>query len=229
MSDLRIALVGEGPTDYELIHAALRAVLSRPFVMTLLQPEETRPAMGGGWGGVLKWCHAARQRHAGTLGADPTLSGFDLLIIHLDVDVAGARYADCGPAVEVMATQWGWTALPCVQPCPPVNASCFGLEAVLNSWLGQSMPSPRTLYCLPAQCSGTWLAAAVLPAGHVLLAAAECNTGVESGLARLAKNERIRKQVREYRQRAPQITTQWAAVKQICTQAASFGNPCWRQ
>jgi len=48
MSDLlRIALVAEGPTDYEIIHAALRAILPRPFVMTLLQPEATRPEMGG--------------------------------------------------------------------------------------------------------------------------------------------------------------------------------------
>lgn len=59
MSELRIALVAEGPTDYEVIHAALRAVLPRSFVMTPLQPEGNRPVMGNGWGGVLKWCHAA--------------------------------------------------------------------------------------------------------------------------------------------------------------------------
>ncbi len=193
MSDPRIALVAEGPIDYEVIHAALRAVLPRPFVMTLLQPEVTRPEMGRGWGGVLKWCHAARQRPAGTLESDPTLSGFDLLIIHLDVDVAGFRYVDCGPEVEAMANEWNWAPLPCQQPCPPVSASCFRLETVLNSWLGQeALPSHQALYCLPAQCSGTWLAAAVLPAGHALLATAECNAGIESALALLPKNQRIR-------------------------------------
>jgi hypothetical protein len=222
MSDLRIALVAERPTDYEVIHAALRAVLSRPFVMTLLQPEATLPVMGSGWGGVLKWCHAARQRHAGTPDSDPTLAGFDLLIIHLDVDVGGFRYADCGPEVEAMANEWNWAPLPCHQPCPPVSASCLRLEAVLNSWLGQALSSRHALYCLPAQCSGTWLAVAVLPAGHALLANVECKTGIEPGLALLPRNERIKKQLREYRRLAPQITAQWATVRQICTQAARF-------
>ncbi len=54
MSELHIALVAEGPTDYEVIHAALKAVLPKPFVMTQLQPEATQPNMGAGWGGVLK-------------------------------------------------------------------------------------------------------------------------------------------------------------------------------
>lgn len=223
MSELRVALVAEGPTDYEVIHAVLRAILPQPFIVTLLQPEMTRPKMGSGWGGVLKWCHAARQRHAGTVDTDPTLAGFDVLIIHLDVDVAGTQYADCGAEVEAMAQEWHWAALPCNQPCPPVSASCGRLEAVLNSWLGQALPSRRrVLYCLPAQCSGTWLAAAVLPPGHTLLRDAECNTGLESGLERLPKEERIKKKVLEYRRRAPQITTQWAKVKQVCTQAESF-------
>lgn len=39
MSDLRIALVAEGPTDYEIIKAALRVILKpRTFIMTQLQP-----------------------------------------------------------------------------------------------------------------------------------------------------------------------------------------------
>jgi hypothetical protein len=42
MSELRIALVAEGPTDYETIQAALKAVLPDPFVMIQLQPEATQ-------------------------------------------------------------------------------------------------------------------------------------------------------------------------------------------
>jgi hypothetical protein len=62
---LQIALVAEGPTDFEVIQAALKAVLPTPFVMTLLQPESTQPRLGGGWGGVLKWCYEIQQRHQG--------------------------------------------------------------------------------------------------------------------------------------------------------------------
>ncbi|MDY0161706.1 hypothetical protein [Desulfobotulus sp.] len=123
MSELHIALVAEGPTDKEIIEAALGAVLekSRPFILTLIPPEPTRPSFGGGWGGVLKWCHDTRLRHTETLDDDPTLSLFDLVIIHLDVDVATFRYADCGPEVMDLARQMVWHPLPCNQPCPPCS------------------------------------------------------------------------------------------------------------
>ena len=61
---LRIALVAEGPTDYEAIQAALKAVLPQPFVMIQLQPEATGGMMGTGWCGVLKWMQAAQQWYA---------------------------------------------------------------------------------------------------------------------------------------------------------------------
>lgn len=222
MSELRIALVAEGPTDYEIIHAALRAVLPQSFVMTLLQPEVTRPATGSGWGGVLKWCHAASQRHVGPLDTDPTLADFDLIIIHLDADVAGMRYADCGPEVEPTAHAQGWMPLPCQRPCPPVADTCARLTTVLTSWLGYATAGEKTLYCLPAQSSGTWLAAAIFPPGHHLLAGAECKVNLESQLALLPKNDRIKKSVSAYRQHAPRITAQWTTVKQVCSQAAGF-------
>lgn len=52
MSDLRVALIAEGPTDVVVIEAALKALLPRSFVLAQLQPEPTRPKMGTGWGGV---------------------------------------------------------------------------------------------------------------------------------------------------------------------------------
>ncbi|MCD8486176.1 MAG: hypothetical protein LRZ84_05370 [Desertifilum sp.] len=119
--ELRIALVAEGPTDYEVIQAALKAVLPNPFVMTLLQPEATQPKLGAGWCGVLKWCHEADQRHNELLDTDPTLVGFDLLIIHVDVDVASQQYPNCGPSVEIWAKENSWGSLPCTQPCPPIS------------------------------------------------------------------------------------------------------------
>lgn len=49
MSELRVALIAEGPTDSVLIQAALGAILrDRPFILTTLQPEPTRPRMGTG-------------------------------------------------------------------------------------------------------------------------------------------------------------------------------------
>jgi hypothetical protein len=223
MSELRIALVAEGPMDYEVIQSALKAVLpNSPFVMTLLQPEETQPKMGAGWCGVLKWCQDVQDRHHGSLDSDPTLVNFDLLIIHLDVDVASKQYADCGNSLVALAQASSFGSLPCVQPCPPVSDTVNSLVNVIESWLGQATPGDRTLLCLPAQSSGTWLAAAVLPLSDPLLTDAECNLTLESKLGQLPKTQRIKKRILEYRQHAPEITAQWSQVKQVCTQAAHF-------
>ncbi|EOD55560.1 hypothetical protein [Aeromonas molluscorum] len=222
MSDLRIALVAEGPTDYVIIEAALKAFLPNTFIMTQLQPEATQPEMGGGWGGVLKWCHAASQRHAGPIDQEPTLAGYDLLIIHLDVDVAAKEYSNCGPTVEALAQASGWRVLPCAQVCPPVADTCRELQSVLESWLMPATFGQHSLPCLPAQSSGTWLAAAVLSATHRLLGNAECDPSVEDRLAQLPKVDKIRKTPREYRLKAPQLTANWQAVKTICSQAQVF-------
>ncbi|QIZ69613.1 hypothetical protein [Oxynema aestuarii] len=223
MSDtLKIALVAEGPTDFEVIQAALKAVLPNPFIMTLLQPEATQPQMGGGWGGVLKWCHAAQQRHNCSLDTDPTLMGFDLLIIHVDVDVSTCQYDNCGAAVTELAQQNNWGTLPCSQPCPPVADTVDALISAIQSWLGQATPGDRTLFCLPAQSSGTWLAAAVLSPGHSLLDECECDVNLEKRLANLPKKERIKKSKRDYQVHALRITQHWTQVKGLCSQAANF-------
>lgn len=226
MSELRIALVSEGPTDTVIIDAALKAVLgSHPFILTQLQPEPTNPNMGNlgnGWGGVLKWCHAASQRYTGSLDDDPTLEGFDLLVLHLDADVAQCDYADCGQKIVDLAHASSWLTLPCAQPCPPPIATVNQLEAVLRSWLGNATPGNKTLICIPAQASGTWLAAAVLPPHHRLRNGIECNTGVESSLSRLPVSHRIKKRVPEYRAKADAISARWGTVKAQCSQALIF-------
>lgn len=223
MYEPRIGLVAEGPTDYELIHAALKAILQRPFILTLLQPENSLPALGGGWGGVLKWCTAASQRQGGSLDTDPTLGLFDLLIIHLDADVALKQYADYGPALVTEALLKNWPALPCKQPCPPVTTTCAALEAVLLGWLGNAQPGNKTVLCLPAQSTGAWLVAALLPTDHVLCKGLECNPAAEAGLANLPKAQRVKgKSALEYRRHAPAVDRHWTKVKTVCSQADVF-------
>ena len=219
---LRIALVAEGPTDYEVIAAALRAVLTQPFVMTLLQPEATQPQFGGGWGGVLKWCHTTSRRHTGPLSQDPTLALFDLIVLHLDVDVAAKRYADCGPAVAEMAHAFNWKPLPCHRPCPPASDTGIELQHVLTTWLAPATADARTLCCMPAQSSGTWLACAVLDPAHALLKDAECHPDLEAQFSQLPKTQRIKKTVPEYRRLSVALTSRWEHVKQRCRQADAF-------
>jgi hypothetical protein len=224
MSKLRIALVAEGPTDYEVIQAALSALLPVSFVLTQLQPEPTLPDLGTGWGGVLKWCEATGSRHTGALDLDPTLTGFDLLIIHLDADVAHKQYSDYGPDLQAKALARNWPAMPCNLPCPPAADTCSRLEHLLSNWLNPAIPAQRTIWCVPAQSTGAWLAAAVLPQDHALLVDLECNLQAEDRLGSTAviKAHRIKKQTLAYRTRAPAVKDNWGVVKQKCPQATQF-------
>ena len=173
MSDTRIALVAEGSTDQVIIEAALKAILPKPFILTLLQPEPTRPTMGSGWPGVFKWCRDFERRGHAMLEDDPTLGLFDLIIIHLDADVADKSYADCGAAVVEAAA--ALPGLPCFQPCPPASDTVNQLNSVLLAWLGIQQPGHKTAFCIPSKASEAWLAAALLPNGHGLLNGIECN------------------------------------------------------
>jgi hypothetical protein len=48
MSELRVALIAEGPTDAIIIEAALKAILDKPFILQTVQPEATSGPVGTG-------------------------------------------------------------------------------------------------------------------------------------------------------------------------------------
>ncbi|MGB8920376.1 MAG: hypothetical protein WCC61_02505 [Pseudomonas sp.] len=224
MSDLRIALIAEGPTDRILIEAALSAIIPTPFVLTLIQPEQTLDqvgGIGGGWGGVCEWCHRSVLRGKGVLEDDPTLL-YDLFIVHLDADVAGMRYSDCRPPKDAVAQDNQWGQLPCALPCPSPQDSVTPLRTVLLSWLGNIAPGQRTIICIPSKAVESWLAAAVLPVGAPLLNNIECNLNMENGLKILSKDLRIKKGRTEYLKHARTVQQQWERVRELCVQAEIF-------
>jgi len=222
MSDLRIALIAEGITDQVIIEAALKAILPRPFVLTLLQPESTRPELGGGWGGVLKWCRDFCARGFGSIESDPTLSLYDFVVIHLDADVAEKSYANYGEGIEQESTARQWTSLPCPMPCPPVDDAVFNVKNLLLSWLGIPEVGAKTVLCIPSKTSESWLAAAVFPENGDLLAELECDFDMAGKLSRLPLAQRIKKSKPAYMRHANRITNQWAAVRVMCSQADVF-------
>src|SRR5579864_581215 len=134
MSDpLRVALVGEGSTDREVIRAALSSMLDgRSFILRQLQPEQSLAfgALGTGWAGIYKWCRQAVARSGGSLKKDVLYGEYDILILQLDADVAEETYAN-GRIQEALED------LPCVQRCPPPNASTNPLRSVLLRWAGE--------------------------------------------------------------------------------------------
>jgi hypothetical protein len=222
MSELRVALVAEGPTDAIVIQAALKALLPRPFVLTQLQPEPTRPKLGAGWGGVLRWCLDFATRGYARIEDDPTLPGFDLFVIHIDADVAEKRYHDVSDEIANLAGQRGWPSLPNVIQCPPPSGSADAMRTCLLAWAGIHKPGPKTVLCVPSKAVEAWLAAATFDGSHALQHGLECNLNIEAQLRALPIAQRIKKTSRDYRVREQTITAAWSAVRQRCTQADRF-------
>lgn len=221
MSELRVALIAEGPTDAIIIEAALKAILDRPFVLQTLQPEAIPGPVGAGWCGVFKWCRSFAKRGAPSLEDDPTLPGFDLFVLHLDADVAEHGYTDGGSAVAEAAR--GLLPLPCKQPCPPAAGAADQVRRRLVEWLGLEKVGPRTVICLPSKAIECWLAAAMLPAGHPLLNGIECNLHLSDQLAALPLDQRIgKKQRSDYLRCESAVTSRWGGIAQACTQAERF-------
>ncbi len=222
MSDLRVALVAEGPTDAIVIGAALKALLPRPFVLTQLQPELTKPKLGTGWGGVLRWCVQFGTRGHARFEDDPILPGFDLFVVHIDADVADMRYTDEGNEIAQLAQERGWPHLRNEIPCPPPSGSADAMRTCLLAWAGMQAPGPKTVLCVPSKAVEAWLTAATFDDGHALLTGLECNLNLEARLKALHRDQRIKKTSREYRTREHTIAKAWSVVRQRCTQAERF-------
>ena len=222
MSDLRVALVAEGPTDAIVIGAALKALLPGPFVLTQLQPEPTRPKLGNGWGGVLRWCLDFAARGHARFEDDPTLPGFDLFVVHVDADVAEKRYTDVSAELADLAEQRPWPTLPNVIPCPPPSGSADAMRTCLLAWAGIQAPGPKTVLCVPSKAVEAWLTAAKFDDAHALQNGLECNLNVEAQLRALPVAQRIKKTSHDYRAHERTIAEKWSAVRQRCTQADRF-------
>ena len=233
MSDLRVALVAEGPTDAIIIEAALKALIPRPFVLTQLQPEkllrtlgqepENPPGrLGQGWGGVLRWCQDFAQGGHTRFEDDPKLPGFDLFVVHIDADVAECSYADEGGKIAPTAVAQRWPVLPKRLPCPPPTGSADAMRACVMAWAGLQTLGPKTVLCVPSKAIDAWLTAAVFPVGHKLLTNLECNLNVAKQLENLPRAEKIKKTQRDYRARESAVTSTWPTVRQRCTQAERF-------
>ncbi|WP_306598843.1 hypothetical protein [Geothrix sp. 21YS21S-2] len=225
---IRIALVAEGITDYVFLDAAIRAMLgNQSFDLKLLQPEESvaftgggdAGQLGGGWKGVYKWCLQAVQRSEGDFKSDPLFIGYDLLLIHLDADVAGEDPANSpkAPIVELA------DLLPCEQPCPPPSATTNELRRVLLSWLGETSPPPRTILCTPSKSTEAWVMAIFFPTDREMTRKGwECHPKPENRLGQQPIKVRFSKNFSDYEARNPGIQAGWQSVVARLSEASRF-------
>jgi hypothetical protein len=196
---LRVALVGEGPTERVVIEAALASILrERPFILKQLQPEESLPfgAIGTGWVGVYRWCRQAVARSGTSLRQDILYRADDLLLLHLDGDVADECYAD-GGIVEAIQD------LPCSAPCPPPAASTNPLRAVLLRWVGEPEVPPSTVLCTPSKSTEAWVVAALFPEDLAVERGIECWANPDGRLSQQPVERRIRKFDADFRAAVP--------------------------
>lgn len=214
MSDpLRIALVAEGPTDAVVIEAALRSMLGvRSFVLKQVFPEDSSAfgSMGTGWVGVYKWCHAAATRGTGSLSGDQLIFGagnYDLLLLHLDSDVAGYGYAD-GSLVPLPTDG----VLPCAKVCPPPADTTNELRRVLLSWCGETATPPKTVVCMPSKSTEAWVVASLFQNDQAIAQGIECYANPESRLGQQPAAVRIRKKKRDYQSRAAELEQAWPQI-----------------
>lgn len=145
MSDpLTVGIVADGPTDQLILDAVLSS-LSGPVRFMSLQPETSvglaavSSRHGMGWRGVLSWCQHVTAR-SGNIAAylDSTFGPpIDMLVIHLDVDIAG----DPEIGLEV--------------DCPPAAATAAALRDLLATRLG-GIPTGVVL-ALPSKATEAWI------------------------------------------------------------------------
>lgn len=229
MSDtLRIALVAEGVTDYEVLNAAIESMLNgRSFVLTLLQPEGSiaftgggnAGIFGGGWKGVYRWCLQATQRSEGKLSDDPLFLGYDLLLLHLDADVAGEDPANnlIAPIPELAGV------LPCEQPCPPPNATTDFLRNVMLSWVGETQAPPKTILCTPSKSTEAWVMAVCFPKDKEMVKQGwECHPKPEIRLGQQPVRKRFAKNQADYAKLKSKLQVGWPSVVARLTEARRF-------
>ena len=223
---LRIAAAVEGPTDVIVLQAILCALLpDADFEFQTLQPEGSvafgPPSFGGtgaGWAGIYRWSRQAAREGGGSVSGSSALSNHDVLIAHVDADVAGETYASGGirdaPCED----------LPCEEPCPPPDGTTNALRAVVLDWLGEPACPPRLVLCTPSKNIEAWVLAAVWPEGNVVRRNDwECRRNPGGQLAALPKHRRFEKHQDDYRRKQSEIAKAWPTVSARLTEAARFG------
>ena len=215
--ELRVALVAEGPTDRIFVESVLDSIFAdRPYVLHQIQPEQSAAfgQIGTGWVGVYRWCKQAYARSQGHFRQDPLFHQFNLLILHLDADVADKHYSDGQIAGEP-------SDLPCAQPCPPPHSTTDALRTILLRWLGETSTPANVVICTPSKATEAWVFAALYP-GHRSVGTIECQVDPEGQLACQPSKSRVRKKVRDYQQKKPIFTKAWPILGQALSEARRF-------
>lgn len=216
---LRVSIVAEGKTDFVILCAAIDSLLNgADYVPTLLQPEyplgERPGPTGEGWGGVYRWCLQTRKQGQDRVGGAPILA--DVVIIHLDADVAAKTYAQAH-----ITDSTG--DLPCAKPCPPARATTDRLRKVMLRWCGESQLPEGFAFCTPSKSMETWVMAALFPNDKGMKAQGwECCDNPEGRLGAQPIARRLQKSEADYQTRSDEFRKNWPRLRNLLSEAERF-------
>ena len=208
-----------------MLRAILGALLrDTDFEFHTLQPEGSAAfgsapsgGTGAGWVGVYRWSRQSACEGGGSVSGSSALLHHDVLIVHVDADVAGKKYSDGNIPDPPCAD------LPCEQPCPPPHNTTNALRSVTLNWLGENERPSRIVLCTPSKSTEAWVLAAIWPKGSVVRRDDwECRPNPEGQIAALPRSRRFRKHTDDYRRLQRKITEAWPAVSARLTEAARF-------
>lgn len=219
---IRVAFVAEGPTDYVVLRAAVRALLGgRDFEPVPLKPEldeSLRTKSASGWGGVYFWCRQTVEQAGGPASSNPLFTFDDsLVVIQVDADIARRSYAD----YEI--TDAPTDDLPCGEDCPPPSATTDALRAVMLGWLNETAVPPHTVLCTPSKSIETWVLVGLFPENEQAVRAnIECRWGLDVQLRKYGLIKGRQKLIEQYRANEESFRKAWPNVRAKCSEAERF-------
>ena len=222
---LRIAVAVEGPTDAIVLKAILNGLLPGiDFEFQTLQPEgsmafdtATSGGTGVGWVGVYRWSRQSASEGGGSVSGSSVLSFHDVLIVHVDADIADKTYSS-GNIQDAPCND-----LPCTKPCPPPSSTTNALRTVVLNWLGERRCPSRVVLCTPSKNMEAWVVAALWPNNPLVQRKDwECRPDPEGQLPTVPIGERIRKRQNDYYRKQDKMGEAWPNVAARLKEAARF-------
>jgi len=222
---LRIGFVVEGPTDFVVLESVVAKLLhGREYEPVAVQPllsDAFGATVGGGWTSIYLWCRQMIDQASGSARSNPLFGFHDLLVMQIDADVAGKKYADDG------RIQNPPNDLPFTRACPPARNTTDRLREIMLGWLNESSLPPQMVFCTPSKSLETWVLVALFPQNQIAVSAnVECRPNPEAQLQARPIAERLirsgKKDIAKYREHSTDISAAWEHVRQRCTEAERF-------
>lgn len=212
MSDLRIGIIAEGPTDIIIIEKIVKLVF-KDYRVVCVEISPTPDELDGiidkpegfGWGGVYKICRNLKDKleiiEAGN-------GSFDMIVIQVDGDVMFVTYESAKIHDAKIPTE-----LPCYIKDATIEKNCSFLESVICNWIERDVDS-NIILCIPYINTELWAAYCLYPSYKSRLIETFSKDEINSFLlsrskkeSRLLRNKngRIKKLTKGYRDAANQM------------------------